>query len=82
MLLEHFHPQATFTIFISQMLDMTDSPEIHMLILRQDICKGKPTPRGKYKLKIKFQKNFKIFIGGICQVSFGHEFRLIKTHRT
>lgn len=44
MLLEQIHPQATFTIFISQMLDMTDSPEIHMLILGQDLRKEKPTP--------------------------------------
>lgn len=37
MLLEHVHPRATFTIFISQMLGMTDSPETHILIFEEDI---------------------------------------------
>lgn len=47
MLLEHFHPKAKLTIFISQMLDMTDSPEIHIPILRQDIWEEKSTPWGE-----------------------------------
>ena len=57
MLLEHFHPRAAFTIFISQMLDMTDSPEIHILIFEARYLGDESLyPEGKHKFIIKLKK--------------------------
>lgn len=58
MLLERFHPKATFTIFISQMLAMTDSPEIHMLMFKARHMGEKSLyPEGKCKFVIKLKKS-------------------------
>lgn len=59
MLLEHFHPRATLTIFISQMLPMTDSPEMHILIFETGYLGEESLyPEGKYKFIIELKKTF------------------------